>query len=77
MVLFALSFWDLDHGPAAFRAARDLAPELPDDVAVFFAGLNAPPAPFVPEQYRGAPGYAVLLVGLGPQRTHPGRRHTA
>ena len=70
MVLLALSFWDLDHGPAAFRAARDLAPELPDDVAVFFAGLNAPPAPFVPEQYRGAPGYAVLLVGLGPAEAH-------
>ncbi len=70
MVLFALSFWDLDHGPAAFRAARDLAPQLPDDVAVFFAGLSAPPAPFVPEQYRGATGYAVLLVGLGAPEEH-------
>ena len=73
MVLFALSFWDLDHGPAALRAARDLAPQLPDDVAVFFAGLSAPPAPFVPEQYRGATGYAVLLVGLGPPRNTQGR----
>ncbi len=70
IVLFALSFWDLDHGPAAFRAARDLAPRLPDDVAVFFAGLSAPPAPFVPEQYRGATGYAVLLVGLGDADEH-------
>ncbi len=69
-VLFALSFWDLDHGPAALRAARDQVPGLPDDVAVFFAGLNAPPAPFVPEQFRGAPGYAVLLVGLGPAGAH-------
>ena len=70
MVLFALSFWDLDHGPAALRAARDQVPHLPDDVAVLFAGLNAPPAPFVPEQYRGATGYAVLLVGLGPADAH-------
>ncbi len=70
IVLFALSFWDLEHGPAAFRAARDLAPRLPDDVAVFFAGLSAPPAPFVPEQYRGATGYAVLLVGLGAADEH-------
>ena len=65
-VQLALSFWDLDHGPEAFRAARDQVPQLPDDVAAFLAGLNAPPAPFVPEQYQGAPGYAVLLVGLGP-----------
>ena len=69
-VQLALSFWDLDHGPGAFRAARDQASQLPDDVAVFLAGLNAPPAPFVPEQYQGAPGYAVLLVGLGSLEAH-------
>jgi FAD/FMN-containing dehydrogenase len=69
-VQLALSFWDLDHGPEAFRAARDQVPQLPDDVAAFLAGLNAPPAPFVPEQYQGAPGYAVLLVGLGPVEAH-------
>jgi hypothetical protein len=43
---------------------------LPDDLAVFFAGLSAPPAPFVPEPYRGATGYAVLLVGLGAADEH-------
>ena len=73
MVHLALSFWDLDHGPDAFGVARDQAPQLPDDVGVFMAGLNAPPAPFVPEQYKGAPGYAVVLVGVGPQKLTPRR----
>ena len=69
-VQLALSFWDLDHGPEAFRAARDQLPHLPDDVTAFLAGLNAPPAPFVPELYKGIPGYAVLLVGLGSIEAH-------
>ena len=70
MVQLALSFWDLDHGPHAFRAIRDQLRDIPGDVGVFLAGLNAPPAPFVPEQYQGAPGYAVLLVDLGSPDTH-------
>jgi hypothetical protein len=41
-------------------------------VAVGFIGLNAPPAPFVPEPYRGAPGYGVMLVGFGPAEVHAG-----
>ena len=70
MVQLALSFWDLDHGPHAFRAIRDRLGDIPGDVGVFLAGLNAPPAPFVPEQYQGAPGYAVLLVDLGSPDAH-------
>jgi FAD/FMN-containing dehydrogenase len=65
IVQLALSFWDLDHGRDAFRAARDLIPSLPDDITMFLAALNAPPAPFVPEVHHGRPGYAVLLVGHG------------
>jgi FAD/FMN-containing dehydrogenase len=70
MVQFALSFWDLDHGPEALRAISSQVPQLPNHISVFIAGLNAPPAPFVPEEYRGAPGYAVLLVGYGPAEDH-------
>ena len=72
VVQLGLSFWDLEHGPAALRVARDLEPTLPDATAMFIAGLNAPPAPFVPDQYKGAPGYAVLLVdhGAGDAYTH-------
>ena len=70
LVQLALSFWDLSHGPVALRAARDQIPQLPDDEAAFIAGLNAPPAPFVPEQYKGAPGYAVVMVGQGSAEAH-------
>jgi len=70
IVQLGLSFWDLDHGGKAFRAARDQIGSVPDDIAIFLAALNAPPAPFVPEQYQGAPGYAVLLVGHGRTEDH-------
>jgi FAD/FMN-containing dehydrogenase len=64
MVQFGLFFWGLEHGPAALRLARDVVATLPDDLNVILAGVNAPPAPFVPEQHRLQPGYALLLVGF-------------
>src|SRR4051812_22725091 len=70
MVQLSLTFWSLEDGPAAFRAARDLVPSLPDDISIFLAALNAPPAPFVPEQYHFAPGYAVLMVAHGATDVH-------
>jgi len=70
IVQLGLSFWDLEHGAGALRAARDLVRSLPGDVAMFLAALNAPPAPFVPEQHQGAPGYAAVLVGFGPAEEH-------
>ncbi|MFI5042686.1 MAG: FAD-binding oxidoreductase, partial [Acidimicrobiales bacterium] len=70
IVQLALSFWDLDHGPDAFRAARDQLGGAADDLAIFLAALNAPPAPFVPDQHQGAPGYAVLVVGHGSTEAH-------
>ena len=70
IVQLGLSFWDLDHGAAAFRAVRDQTGALGDDIAIFMAALNAPPAPFVPEEHHGAPGYAVLLVGHGATEDH-------
>ena len=70
MVQLSLSFWDLDHGPQAFRAIRDQARDIPGDIAIFLAALNAPPAPFVPEEHQGAPGYAVLLVDHGSPDVH-------
>src|SRR5215211_910389 len=36
----------------------------------FIAGLSAPPAPFVPEQYHGQPGYALAVVGFGSPEEH-------
>ena len=70
MVELALLFWDLDGGSAALRAARDLAPTLPEDVSMFIGALNAPPAPFVPAEHQLQPGYAVVVVGFGAAEEH-------
>jgi FAD/FMN-containing dehydrogenase len=64
MVQFGLFFWDLEHGAAALRLARDIVATLPDDLNVILAAVNAPPAPFVPEGHRLQPGYALLLAGF-------------
>ncbi len=70
MVHFGLTFWSLDQGAAALRHARDVLATLPDDVNVAVGGINAPPAPFVPEQHQHQPGYAVIVVGLGSSESH-------
>jgi hypothetical protein len=70
LVQLALLSYDLEHGGEAYRAARDLISSLPDDIGVILLGGNAPPAPFVPEEYQGTPGYAVLLVGHGSAEEH-------
>jgi FAD/FMN-containing dehydrogenase len=64
MIEFGMMFWGLDQGAEALRAARDVVNSLPDGVNVIFAALNAPPEPFVPEQYRLQPGYAAVVAGF-------------
>jgi len=70
MVHFGMFFWGLDQGPAALRLARDIVEAMPPDVNAVFGGLNAPPAPFVPEQHRLAPGYVLMLTGFGSEQEH-------
>ncbi len=70
MVSFALLFWSLDDGGAMLRHARGVIDALPDDVNVMVGGLNAPPAPFVPEQHQLQPGYVALVVGTGAPEHH-------
>ena len=65
-----LLFWSLDDGAEVLRIARDTIPGLPRTMNVIIAGLNAPPAPFVPEQYRGQTGYALMVVGFGSAEEH-------
>ena len=67
---FGLLFWPSDQGVEVLRLARDLVPTLPRDLNIVLGELNAPPAPFVPEQYRLRPGYALLLTGFGPPGQH-------
>lgn len=65
-----LLFWSLDDGADMLRMARDTIPGLPPTINVIIAGLHAPPAPFVPEQYHLQPGYALMVVGFGSADEH-------
>lgn len=71
MVNIALFFWGLDKGTEALRYSREFIKTLPDDAAGFLAvALSAPPAPFVPEQYRFRPGHALLVAGFASPEEH-------
>ncbi|MGH8930699.1 MAG: FAD-binding oxidoreductase [Egibacteraceae bacterium] len=70
MINFGFFFWEADRGTEALRLIRDTVSSLPRELNALTAGLNAPPAPFVPEQHRFAPGYALLLGGFGSPEEH-------
>jgi FAD/FMN-containing dehydrogenase len=70
LVQFGLFFWPLHQGTGVLRMARDVIATLPLDVNVVIAGLNAPPAPFVPEQHYFRPGYALLVSGFDDAEKH-------
>lgn len=52
------------------RLAREVIATLPRELNVVIAGLNAPPAPFVPAQHHLKPGYALVITGFGSVREH-------
>ncbi len=70
MVQFGLFFWGLERGAEALRLAQDVLDSLPREVTAITAGLNAPPAPFVPAAFHFQPGFALLLVGFGSAEEH-------
>jgi berberine-like enzyme len=70
IVHLGLLFWGLEDGSAALQLARDVIPALPRELGVIFGGLNAPPAPFVPEPYHHQPGIALLVTGFGSAEEH-------
>jgi FAD/FMN-containing dehydrogenase len=70
LVQLGLFFWGADKGAEALRFSREFIKTLPEDVATFIAGLSAPPAPFVPEQHRFAPGFALVIVSFGSPEEH-------
>jgi FAD/FMN-containing dehydrogenase len=69
-VQLGLFFWPLDQGPQALRLAAGIVADLPPDVNAVIGAVNAPPAPFVPEQHHFQPGYVLLLTGFGAARGH-------
>ena len=70
MIQFGMFFWGLDQGVEAMRFMRDFNQRLPREVTPVIGALNAPPAPFVPEQFQLQPGYVLVLVGFGPPEQH-------
>jgi FAD/FMN-containing dehydrogenase len=70
LVNVGLFFWTADRGREALRFCRDVLPTLPDDMGVEMVGMNAPPAPFVPEHYHFALGYALVVAGFGSPEEH-------
>ncbi len=69
-VQFGLFFWSADQGTEALRAMRDVIHDLPRDLNVVVACMNAPPAPFVPDEHHLTPGYALLVTGFGSAEEH-------
>jgi hypothetical protein len=54
--------WSRDR---VLRLAREVIATLPRELNIIIAGLNAPPAPFVPEPHHHQPGYALVVAGFG------------
>ena len=70
MVQLGLFFWPLDQGAQAMRLAREIIRAMPPEINAVVGALNAPPAPFVPEQHHFASGYALVLTGFGSGPEH-------
>jgi FAD/FMN-containing dehydrogenase len=70
LVHVSMFFWGLDHAAEALRLARDTCNGLPRNAGGVIPCLNAPPAPFVPEQYHLMPGVALTVAGFGSAEEH-------
>jgi FAD/FMN-containing dehydrogenase len=70
IIQVGLLFWTLDQGHEVLRLARDLCGSLPSELNIVIGALNAPPAPFVPEEHQMKPGYALIVVGFGSPEEH-------
>ena len=65
-----LFFWDADDGEAALAVAQQVTADLSPRMGALIAGLNAPPAPFVPEQHHFRPGFALIVAAFGAAAGH-------
>ena len=70
IVHIGLLFWGKSKGAEALRLLDEVTATLPANMGALCACLNAPPAPFVPEQYHLVPGVALILAGFGPAEEH-------
>jgi FAD/FMN-containing dehydrogenase len=70
IVQVGMLFFAADDYPDVLRLAREVVPVLPREINVVIAGLHAPPAPFVPEEYRMQPAAALIVAGFGTAEQH-------
>ena len=70
IIQFGMFFWGVDQGVEALRFARDLAARLPRELTPKIGALNAPPAPFVPEEHQLRPGFVLMIAGFGGPEQH-------
>ena len=70
MANIGLFFFDAPHAAEALRFANTYIPDMPEEYGSMIAGLSAPPAPFVPPEHIGTPGYAIVVVNWGNAQDH-------
>jgi len=70
IVHLALYLFEPADGREMFRFARDYVRTLPQTCSALLAGLNAPPAPFVPQELHFTPKFGLLVAGFGSAEEH-------
>ena len=65
-----LFFFDAPRAAEALHFANTYIHDLPDEYGSMIAGMSAPPAPFVPPEHIGTPGYAIMVVSWGDAKEH-------
>jgi FAD/FMN-containing dehydrogenase len=70
LVQLGLFFWPIEQVGEALRLARDVLASLPEGMGALINGVNAPPAPFVPEEHHFKPGLVLAIVGWGTPEDH-------
>jgi FAD/FMN-containing dehydrogenase len=70
LVDVGLFFWEAERGTQALQMLRDVVRALPRDLNVIIGALNAPPAPFVPQEHLFKPGFALILTGFNASEQH-------
>ncbi len=70
IVNMAFLFWEAERGAEVLRLIRETVRTLSPQFNVVIAGLNAPPAPFVPPEHLSRPGFALIITGFGSPDSH-------
>jgi FAD/FMN-containing dehydrogenase len=70
LVHVGLFFFTPERGRDMLRLAREHTRSLPDNYGAFLAGLNTPPAPFVPPDLQQKPAFLYAIVGYESAERH-------